>query len=73
MNSHAHLLSTSLWQDYLAVIDVEPGWQATLDQYGVETVLLDHRRLRGLAASLEADSSWRSVYRDAHAEIWLRE
>lgn len=73
VNSHAHLLSTSLWQDYLAVIDVEPGWQATLDQYGVETVLLDHRRLRGLAASLEADSSWRSVYRDAHAEIWLRE
>ena len=73
LNSHAHLLPTSLWQDYLAVIYVEPGWQETLGKYRVDTVLLDHQRLRGLAVELEADPAWRSVYRDTHAEIWLRE
>ncbi len=61
----------SLIQDYLATFRAAPTWRTTLERYGVRWVLVPTDA--PLAALLNGNSSWRQVYQDSQAVVFVRE
>ncbi|HNT73740.1 MAG TPA: hypothetical protein PKH77_01835 [Anaerolineae bacterium] len=57
------------WQDYIKITH-GVRYNALLDQYGVERIVLDRERQEDLSLALETDPRWRQVYADAHAQVW---
>jgi hypothetical protein len=60
---------TSYW-DYQKIWQVEPGWQARLRHWGVDTVLVPADAW--LAKALSEQSDWRQTYRDDGAVVYRR-
>jgi hypothetical protein len=56
---------------YQRTVSLRPGWQDTLDRYGVRTVLLAADS--ALGAVLRESGRWQEVYADEVAVIWTRE
>jgi hypothetical protein len=59
-----------LTREYLQVVNVEPGWDAVLDRYKVEWVIV--APTRALAARLDASPDWTRRYEDETAGVWVR-
>ena len=59
-----------LLETYAKVVEVKPGWNAVLKQYGVQFVLTptDH----ALASALELNRDWKRVYTDSVAAVFER-
>ena len=55
---------------YLDVMNVQTGWQKTLDKYGVDTIVLSPKF--ALASTLKISRDWRVVYDDHVALIFRR-
>src|SRR5262249_31607388 len=72
ITSQAHLVPRSVWNDYITVIRVSPGWREILDRYEVQTVIADKRRRSKLIAALKRHRDWRQVYDDPLAVIFVR-
>jgi hypothetical protein len=53
---------------FLDVMNIVPGWQATLDRYGVHTVLLPVKA--PLAGALKESARWKVVYDDGLAIVF---
>ncbi|MEX0717996.1 MAG: hypothetical protein WD066_15485 [Planctomycetaceae bacterium] len=70
--SHAHLLPTEIWQQYLAVSNRGAAWEEILARHGVDSVLIDRHRQAALAASLEEHEDWRLSYSDGVASLFVR-
>jgi hypothetical protein len=71
--SHVHLVPRRVWQDYLRVITLEPGWQEILERYRVNTAILDIDQHAALADALREDPAWSIVYDDEGALIVVRQ
>jgi hypothetical protein len=56
--------------EYLNTYAVKPGWEGTLDRYGVDLVLI--RSDSPLAGALETNPRWRLVHQDELATIYTR-
>jgi hypothetical protein len=56
---------------YLKTARGEPGWNETLDQYGINTVVVEANS--GLARSLRSTAGWSLDYEDAMAVVFTRE
>lgn len=56
--------------EYIRVSRGEPGWRATLDRYGIRTVLV--KPDSALVKLLRQNDEWRGVYEDAHAVVFTR-
>ncbi len=65
------LFPYELWQDY-AEISHGIRYNQHLDDYGVETLLIDRELQRNLSLSLAEDPAWKLIYSDEMAEIWQR-
>lgn len=72
VTSHAHLVPPEVWRDYLAILDLQSGWEALLNRYGVETVVLSRRDQPRLTAALRAAESWQPAYEDEQAVVFVR-
>ncbi len=59
-----------LLQTYAKVIDVKPGWDAVLRQYGVQFVLAPPEH--ALASVLALSPEWKRVYTDSVATVFER-
>jgi hypothetical protein len=70
--SHAHLVPTDVWQDYMQVISLRSGWEAILDRYGVNTAVLDPEQQEDLVRSLRTSDAWSLGYEDDRSVIFLR-
>jgi len=59
-----------LLENYWRVIEVAPGWNAVLNEYDVQFVLIppDH----ALAAVLKFSPAWKQVYGDSVADVFER-
>ena len=57
--------------DHLRISRAEPGWEALLDQYGVNLVIV--RPERAIADALLQDSSWDLLYFDYNAVVFIRD
>jgi hypothetical protein len=70
--SHVHVVPRPVWQDYLSVIILEPGWQEILERYRVNTAILDVDQHAALADAMREDRGWSVVYEDECALIVVR-
>jgi hypothetical protein len=70
MDGRIEIYPDSVWAEYLAVTSGQAGWQAILDKYKVEYLLIDtgpyHAGLRPL---VEQSRTWQKV--DAYGEVHL--
>jgi hypothetical protein len=70
--SHAHLVPTNVWQDYLSVITLRSGWQKILDRYGVNVAVLDPDQHDDLVDRLRSSSDWSLAYEDDRSTVFVR-
>jgi hypothetical protein len=70
--SHAHLIPSDVWQDYLRVITLRSGWEAILNRYGVTAAVLDSDQHGDLVDALRAGKDWTPVYEDDRSVIFIR-
>jgi hypothetical protein len=56
--------------DYASIVFAQEGWQAELDKFGVNFVLIEKASVLDIALAEEAN--WQKVYEDELAVIWQR-
>ena len=64
------LVGDRLMNDYLDVTLLRPDWQDVLSRHGVDYVVYEPDT--ALGSALDVDSSWKRVYTDSLAAIWVR-
>lgn len=72
LGSHAHLIPPPVWEDAKRLSAAEPGWAATLDRYGVTTLMLSRRENPRLIGAATAAAEWQVVHEDPVAVIFER-
>lgn len=71
--SHAHLVPTEVWSDYLRVINSSASWESILDRYGVNTVLIDYRYRSSFIRQMKRNDTWRLTFDDNdRAAVFVR-
>jgi hypothetical protein len=70
--SHAHLIPQKVWQDYFHVLNLGDDWEAVLDRYGVQAVVVDTYQHHALVRAVKQSRIWRVAYEDAIAVIFIR-
>ena len=71
--SHAHLIPTEIWQDYLAISQAGLSWNTKLDRYGVNTVVIHRSKQAALVNRLESyPEIWEQVFIDDRSVIFVR-
>jgi len=70
VDGRSDFYGTDLLETYAKVVEVKPGWDAVLKQYGVRFVLVppDH----ALASALDLSRGWKRVYTDSVATVFER-
>ncbi len=66
----ADFYGDALTREYLQAVNAEPGWNAVLDRYNVQWVIIPPTR--ALAAQLDASPTWTRRYEDGTAGVWVR-
>lgn len=71
--SHAHLVPEEVWRDYLQIAAASGNWQRRLDEYGVNTVVVDRRHRRNLIRRLdEMTETWERKYSNNISAVFVR-
>ena len=70
--SHAHLVPEEVWQDYMHVINGASGWESTLDQYSVKTLVLNSVQQTMLINRLHKHEDWQVGYEDNQSVVFVR-
>jgi hypothetical protein len=74
MDGRIEIYPDAVWEEYTAVTCGHPGWQAVLDGYGVDYLILDadyHART-GLLARVTRSGVWREELRVRDAVLFVR-
>jgi hypothetical protein len=66
------LFPEEVWIDYLNISNAVGDWQAQLEDYDVNTLLLNPDEQPGLIKAVEASENWELLYRDDTALIYTR-
>jgi hypothetical protein len=61
-----------VWQDYFAILNAAPGWDALLDGYGADYLLLERSAFPELVRQVDVHSGWRRVYSDTLSVLYVR-
>lgn len=72
VDSRIELFPQEMWKDYLSISNAQDNWEKTLTQYGVNTLFLSPAEQAPLLQSLQESTQWMSVYKDATAEIFIK-
>jgi hypothetical protein len=72
VDSRIELFPTSLWDRYLAVGGAREGWQAVLDRWDVDAVVVDPDQDEQLLAHIGDDPGWRLAYQDDSGSVFVR-
>jgi hypothetical protein len=67
-----NLYPEAQWQDYLALNYARFDWQAILDRYDVDTLLLQRESQANLIDAASASPLWQRVYEDEQAVVFVR-
>lgn len=67
-----HLFPVDQWRRYILICNADPGWVQALSQDGVNLLLLDPTSQPKLIQVLNLSESWKQVYQDNGALIFLR-
>lgn len=71
-DSRIELIPASAWSDYVAVSGAQEGWQAILDRWQVEALVLSDTDQAGLMEAVASSVEWRVVHRDADGLVAVR-
>ncbi len=61
VDSRLEVVPPAVWEDYRAIAAAAPDWQARLDRWAIDLVIVDPSREPELAAALEASPGWELV------------
>ena len=70
--SHAHLIPPAVWDDAQRVNAAADGWEATLDRWDANALLLSPRRQPRLVEAAGASPRWRAAWGDGGAALFVR-
>lgn len=59
-----HLLPSQVWQDYLAISELQSGWEQRLDRYRINTVVASQELQPDLCRALLRSPEWNVVFED---------
>jgi hypothetical protein len=62
----------STWDDYLSVSAGKAGWQAILDRWDIQVLVLDPDQSTGLLSVIGDDPGWRQVLHTDHGSVYVR-
>ncbi len=62
-----------LWRDYIGISAAQPGWEAKLAEYGVNTLLLNPETQAPLIAAAHASRDWETLFEDTHSALLARQ
>jgi hypothetical protein len=71
-DSRIELIPVSAWHDYVAVSEAQPSWEAILDRWQVDALVLSNGDQPTLVAAVEGSAGWRVVHRDADGVVAVR-
>ncbi|MBD3674004.1 MAG: hypothetical protein HUJ26_10815 [Planctomycetaceae bacterium] len=71
VNSHVTLIDEEVWRDYMSFIRQSTGWKEHWDSYTFSVAIVQYRRHKELARSLQDDPEWEEVYEDSNAKIFV--
>ena len=66
------LFPQATWDEYLDIVDVDPTWEATLDDWQIDTVVVAAGHHPELVEALEADPGWSRAYADGDGTVFVR-
>ena len=69
---HAHLVPTEVWNAYMSIINGGTGWEAALDRYGVNTIVLDRPLRQTFIDRLTEEPAWEKSFQDGNAAVFRR-
>lgn len=69
LSTMIHHVPQRVWQDALHIGNAGPGWERTLQKYGIETVILDKKHQPLLATVIKRSPNWRVRYDDDRALV----
>ncbi len=72
ITSQAHLAPPDVWRHYMSVINGGGKWDETLDNYGVNTIVVDRQERAGFISRLKKDEAWKLAFEDSLASIFVR-
>jgi len=72
IDTRIELYPKEQWDDYIAVFQARYDWEAILERYGADTLLLERRTAGPLIAAAAASPDWRQLYDDDQAVIYQR-
>ena len=70
IDGRADVYGDSLVKEWLETHDGRPGWQNSLQNHGIRTVLV--KRDAALASLLHQDNAWKKVFEDKRAVVFVR-
>jgi hypothetical protein len=73
VDTRIELYSEKVWMDYLDISNANGDWEAKLDAYGINTLMLSPAEQAALMKTLESSHTWQQVYRDDAAVIYTRQ
>jgi hypothetical protein len=72
VDSRIELYPLNIWDDYLIISSGVFDWEARLDQYQINTLMLEPVKQIGLIEQAARSPNWIEVYRDNQAVIFRR-
>lgn len=69
VDGRVEVAPVAVWEDYLAVAQAQPGWEAVLERYGLRWLLLARSTHAALIEAARM-AGWRCIWGDAQAEVW---
>ncbi len=67
------LFPRDIWWDYVSLINVLPGWEDLLNQYGINTIMINPEAQELLVEALEESHMWSVRYKDEAAIIFVKD
>ena len=66
------LFPENVWNDYQVISRTAQGWEEKLEQYGVNTLVLNPVAQAALTEKAAASGEWQLVYKDHTAQVFQR-
>jgi hypothetical protein len=71
-DSRIELIPASAWRDYVTVSEAQPGWEAILDRWQVDALVLSNADQPRLVEAVDSSAAWRVVDRDTDGVVAVR-
>jgi hypothetical protein len=72
IDTRIELFPAAQWRDYLRITNAQFDWEARLQHYGVNTLLVQKDTERELIAAARASGGWSTLFEDDHAVLMRR-